>query len=148
MEKFRYSINNKLITCFTPLKDRIPIIMSDLEAKNCIGFDSEGVAIYNQSAINAGLEKEKRDKVDKINSEFISECLQTGVLFEGKKFQYDDTSRSRLLETKDDSRVTFWRSVDNVNVNFNNSKKNELYELLKLTYYTKFAESRQAIDAL
>jgi hypothetical protein len=70
------------------------------------------------------------------------------VAFEGNSFQYDDISRSRLLETKDDARVTFWRSVDNLNVIMTNLKKNELYELLKLTYYTKFAEKSAQIDLL
>lgn len=83
-----------------------------------------------------------------INTEFARQCSSVGVNFEGNSFQYDDISRSRLFETKDDARVTFWRSVDNVNVTMNNTKKNELYELLKLTYYTKFAEKSALIDAL
>jgi hypothetical protein len=83
-----------------------------------------------------------------INSDFEKACSEIGVDFEKNKYQYDDVSRARLLEVKDDARVNFWRSVDNVNVTMTNSKKNELYEVLKLTYYTKFAEKSAQIDAL
>ena len=70
------------------------------------------------------------------------------VDFEGNKFQYDDTSRSRLAETKDDARVTFWRSVDNKNIPLTNAKKNSLHKILIETYFTEFAKKSQVIDGL
>lgn len=90
----------------------------------------------------------KKLKTQKINSDFQTNCLEVGVAFEGNYFQYDDTSRARLLETKDDARVSFWRSVDNQNIPMTNEKKNELYELLKFTYYTRFAQKSLMIDSL
>lgn len=83
-----------------------------------------------------------------INSEFERQCSKVGVDFEGNKFQYDDTSRSRLLEVKDDARVGFWRNVDNENVYMDNIKKNSLYSTLVLAFYTKFAEKSQQIDTI
>lgn len=83
-----------------------------------------------------------------INSNFNAAASKIGVSFEGNYFQYDDTSRARLLETKDDARVSFWRSVDNQNIPMTNEKKNELYELVKFTYYTRFAQKSVMIDSL
>lgn len=145
---YRYNSNGKLITSSIPIKGLTPIAMTDAEAKHCIGFDSKGTPIYNQSAIDAEIQAAKQKQIDVINAEFDKQCSSVGVNFEGNSFQYDDISRSRLLETKDDARVTFWRSVDNVNVTMNNAKKNELYDLLKLTYYTKFAQKSAQIDSL
>lgn len=145
---YRFNQNGKLITSAIPIKGLTPISMTDAEAKHCIGFDASGTPIYSQAAIDAEIQAEKQKQIDAINTEFARQCSSVGVNFEGNNFQYDDISRSRLLETKDDPRVTFWRSVDNVNVTMNNTKKNELYELLKLTYYTKFAEKSALIDAL
>lgn len=108
--------------------------------------------------MNAEWAKEIQAKEVKRNFEYA--CINVGVIFEGNfinldmatvinpHFQYDTNSRNLLLEAKDDSRVTFWRSIDNENVILSNEKKNELYELLKVTYFMKFAESRQAIDNL
>ena len=115
-----------------------------------IGYENGQVLFSEEKAIQ---EKEiriyeKQIQINNINSNFDNECKNVGVSFEGNFFQYDDISRSRLQETKDDSRVTFWRSVGNLNVLMDNAKKNELYELLKLTYYTKFAEKSALIDAL
>lgn len=145
---YRYNSNGKLITSAIPIKGLTPILMTDAEAKHCIGFDSKGTPIYNQSAIDAEIQAAKQKQIDVINAEFDKQCSSVGVNFEGNSFQYDDISRSRLLETKDDARVTFWRSVDNVNVSMSNVKKNELYDLLKLTYYTKFAQKSAQIDSL
>ena len=145
---YRYNSNGKLITSAIPIKGLTPITMTDTEAKHCIGFDASGTPIYSQAAINAEINAEKQKQVSAINSEFARQCSSVGVNFEGNSFQYDDISRSRLLETKDDVRVGFWRSVDNVNVPLSNAKKNELYEVLKLTYYTKFAEKSAQIDSL
>ena len=145
---YRYNSNGKLITSSIPIKGLTPISMTDAEAKHCIGFDSKGTPIYNQVAIDAEIQTAKQKQIDVINAEFDRQCSSVGVNFEGNSFQYDDISRSRLLETKDDARVTFWRSVDNVNVSMSNVKKNELYDLLKLTYYTKFAQKSAQIDSL
>ena len=145
---YRYNSNGKLITSAIPIKGLTPITMTDTEAKHCIGFDANGVPIYSQAAIDAEIQAAKQKQVSAINAEFNKQCSSVGVNFEGNSFQYDDISRSRLLETKDDARVGFWRSVDNVNGPLSNAKKNELYEVLKLTYFSKFAESRYMIDNL
>lgn len=145
---YRYNDNGKLITSPIPLQGLTSVTMTDVEARHCIGFDSNGDPLYSQSAIDAEIQAEKRKQIDVINAEFKKQCSEIGVALDWNSFQYDDISRSRLLETKDDARVTFWRSVDNVNVTMNNTKKNELYELLKLTYYTKFAEKSALIDTL
>ena len=145
---YRYNDNGKLITSPIPLQGLTPVTMTDSEAKHCIGFDSEGNPIYSQAAIDAEIQAEKQKQINSINTEFARQCSSVGVNFEGNNFQYDDISRSRLLETKDDARVTFWRSVENLNVIMTNLKKNELYEVLKLTYYTKFAEKSAQIDLL
>lgn len=145
---YRYNDNGKLITSAIPIKGLTPIPMTDAEAKHCIGFDASGNPIYNQAAIDVEIQAAKQKQVSAINAEFDKQCSSVGVNFEGNSFQYDDISRSRLLETKDDARVGFWRSVDNVNVPLSNAKKNELYEVLKLTYYTKFAEKSAQIDSL
>ena len=145
---YRYNSNGKLITSAIPIKGLTPITMTDTEAKHCIGFDASGNPIYSQAAIDAETQAVKQKQIDSINTEFSRQCSSVGVNFEGNSFQYDDISRSRLLETKDDARVGFWRSVDNVNVPLSNAKKNELYEVLKLTYYTKFAEKSAQIDSL
>ena len=145
---YRYNSNGKLITSAIPIKGLTPITMTDTEAKHCIGFDAIGNPIYSQAAIDAEIQAAKQKQVSAINTEFARQCSIVGVNFEGNSFQYDDISRSRLLETKDDARVGFWRSVDNVNVPLSNAKKNELYEILKLTYYPKFAEKSAQIDSL
>lgn len=99
-------------------------------------------------------------KKNEVNQNFYNECKNIGVEFTGifqntngnnisnPKFQYDDVSRSRLAEVKDDSRVNFWRSVNDEFIVLSNSQKNELFELMKLTYYTKFYEKSLLIDSL
>lgn len=145
---YRYNSNGKLITSSIPIKGLTPITMTDTEAKHCIGFDANGVPIYNQAAIDAEIQAAKQKQVNAINTEFTRQCSSVGVNFEGNSFQYDDISRSRLLETKDDARVTFWRSVDNKNIPLTNVKKNSLYKVLIDTYYTEFAKKSQVIDGL
>lgn len=145
---YRYNSNGKLITSSIPIKGLTPITMTDTEAKHCIGFDANGVPIYNQAAIDAEIQAAKQKQVNAINTEFTRQCSSVGVNFEGNSFQYDDISRSRLLETKDDARVTFWRSVDNKNIPLSNVKKNSLYKVLIDTYYTEFAKKSQVIDGL
>ena len=99
-------------------------------------------------------------EAEAIKKNFESDCINIGAEFTGTftttenttvtnpHFQYDTISRNLLLEAKDDVRIPYWRSVENDNILLSNSQKNELYEILKLTYFSKFAESRQAIDRL
>jgi len=145
---YQYNIDNKLITSPIPLQGKVALTMTDAEAKHCIGFNANGNPVYNQIAIDSELQIIKQKQIDTINSEFDKQCSKIGIDFEGNKFQYDDTSRSRLAETKDDARVTFWRSVDNKNIPLTNAKKNSLYKVLIETYYTKFAEKSMVIDGL
>ena len=142
---YRYKKDNQLITSPVPLKGATSISLSDEDAKYFVGFDTMGKPIIDK---NKFAEIEKMKRVNEINSEFDRQCSKVGIDFEGNKFQYDDTSRSRLAETKDDARVTFWRSVDNKNIPLTNAKKNLLYNVLIETYYTKFAEKSMVIDGL
>lgn len=144
---YRYNINNKLITSAKPIQGEIPLTMTDAEAKYCIGFD-KGTPIYDEAARQRDVQAAKQKQIDAINLEFERQCSIVGATFEGNNFQFDDISRSRLLEVKDDSRVDFWRSVGNVNVPMTNTKKNSLYSALVLAFYTKFAEKSAQIDAL
>lgn len=142
---YRFNQNGKLITSAIPIRGLIPISLTDEEAKYFTGFNESGKPVIDRNKF-ASIEKIKQ--VNEINTEFDRQCSKVGVDFEGNKFQYDDTSRSRLAETKDDIRVRFWRSVDNVNVDMSNEKKNLLYKVLIETYYTKFYEKTQVIDGL
>ena len=142
---YRYKKENQLITSAIPLQGLTLVILSDEDAKYFVGFDTTGKAIIDKNKF-AEIEIQKR--VNEINSEFDRQCSKVGIDFEGNKFQYDDTSRSRLAETKDDARVTFWRSVDNKNIPLTNVKKNSLYKVLIDTYYTEFAKKSQVIDGL
>lgn len=99
-------------------------------------------------------------QAETIKKNFETECEQVGAEFTGvfattnetevvnPHFQYDTISRNLLLEAKDDVRIPYWRSVENHSVILTNEQKNALYEVLKFTYFYKFAESRQAIDNL
>lgn len=142
---YRFNQNGKLITSAIPIRGLIPISLTDEEAKYFTGFNESGKPVIDRNKF-ASIEKIKQ--VNEINTEFDRQCSKVGIDFEGNKFQYDDTSRSRLAETKDDIRVRFWRSVDNVNVDMSNEKKNLLYKVLIETYYTKFYEKTQVIDGL
>jgi len=144
---FRYNINDKLVTSPKPIQGETTLTMTDAEAKYCIGFD-KGTPIYDEVARQRDVQAAKQKQIDAINTEFDRQCTKVGIDFEGNKFQYDDTSRSRLAETKDDARVTFWRSVDNKNIPLSNVKKNSLYKVLIDTYYTEFAKKSQVIDGL
>ena len=145
---YRYNIGGKLVTVNFRMPELQELAMTDEEAKHCIGFDQNGTPLYDQEAIQAEIDRAKKQQIATINSNFDAHCKKLGTLFEGHYFQYDDVSRSRLQEVKDDARVTYWRSVDNVNVPLTNVQKNELYEELKVTYYTKFAEKSALIDSL
>jgi len=142
---YRYKKENQLITSSVPLQGLTLVILSDEDAKYFVGFDTAGKPIIDK---NKFAEIEKLKRVNEINTEFDRQCSKVGIDFEGNKFQYDDTSRSRLAETKDDARVTFWRSVDNKNIPLSNIKKNSLYKVLIDTYYTEFAKKSQVIDGL
>lgn len=142
---YRYKKENQLVTSAIPLQGLTLVILSDEDAKYFVGFDTTGKAVIDK---NKFAEIEKFKRVNEINSEFDRQCSKVGIDFEGNKFQYDDTSRSRLAETKDDVRVTFWRSVDNKNIPLSNVKKNSLYKVLIDTYYTEFAKKSQVIDGL
>jgi len=158
---YRYYSNGKLITSAIPIRGLIPISMTDAEAKHCIGFDSNGIPIYNQAAIDAEIQTAKQKQIDVINAEFDKQCSSVGVSFTGSfitidtnevitnpSFQYDDLSQNRLLKFKDIVEVNFWRSVENKNVQMTNEQKNTLYSLLLITWATKFAEKSQRIDLL
>ena len=142
---YRYKKENQLITSAIPLQGLTLVILSDEDAKYFVGFDTTGKPIIDK---NKFAEIEKLKRINEINAEFDRQCSKVGIDFEGNKFQYDDTSRSRLAETKDDARVTFWRSVDNKNISLTNVKKNSLYKVLIDTYYTEFAKKSQVIDGL
>ena len=142
---FCYKKENKLITSPIPIKGLTTINLSDEDVKYFVGFDTTGKPVID---INKFAAQEKEKQVQSINAEFDKQCSKIGIDFEGNKFQYDDTSRSRLAETKDDARVTFWRSVDNNNIPLTNAKKNSLHKVLIDTYYTEFAKKSQVIDGL
>jgi len=142
---FKYKKGNQLIVSAIPIQGLILVTLANEDVKYFVGFDAIGKPIIDR---NKFAETEKAKRANEINTEFERQCSKVGVDFEGNKFQYDDTSRSRLAETKDDIRVRFWRSVDNVNVDMSNEKKNLLYKVLIETYYTKFYEKTQVIDGL
>jgi len=142
---YRYKKENQLVTSAIPLQGLTLVTLSDEDVKYFVGFDAMGKAIIDK---NKFAEIEKAKRVNEINTEFDRQCSKVGIDFEGNKFQYDDTSRSRLAETKDDARVTFWRSVDNKNILLSNVKKNSLHKVLIDTYYTEFAKKSQVIDGL
>lgn len=142
---FCYKLDNRLVISQAPIQGLIRLTLTEDEIKFFDGFDSKGIPIINRNKFAA---QEKEKQVQSINAEFDKQCSKIGIDFEGNKFQYDDTSRSRLAETKDDARVTFWRSVDNKNIPLTNAKKNSLYKVLIDTYYTEFAKKSQVIDGL
>ena len=142
---YRYKKENQLITSSIPIHGLTLVTLPDEDVKYFVGFDAMGKPIIDK---NKFVEIEKQKRVNEINTEFDRQCSKVGIDFEGNKFQYDDTSRSRLAETKDDARVTFWRSVDNKNISLTNAKKNSLYKVLIDTYYTEFAKKSQVIDGL
>lgn len=114
--------------------------------------------IYSSGVITS--EQYKALKTEEIKSSFDYACVKTGIAMSGTfsvlpsgtasnpKFQYDFDSINKLESVVSDARVGYWRSVDNQNIVLTNQDKQTLLELLKVTYFTKFAESRAAIDAL
>ena len=142
---FRYKKENQLISSSIPIQGLTPIILSDEDAKYFIGFDASGKPIIDK---NKFAEIEKLKRVNEINTEFERQCSKVGVDFEGNKFQYDDTSRSRLYEAKDDDRIIYWISSDNNKIPLSNAKKNLLYKLMIETFYTEFDKKSKLIYGL
>lgn len=145
---FIYNNNGKIITSPVLIKGLTKVEMTNEQAKHCIGFDENNNPLYNQEAVEKENEYNRRKLVNEINAEFEKQCSKIGVLFEGNYFQYDDTSRARLLEVKDDDRVNVWRSVNDVFIPMTNTQKNNLYSTLVYAFYSKFQEKSQEIDSL
>jgi hypothetical protein len=144
---YRYNIDNKLITSPIPLPGETHINLTNEEAKFCIGFDVNGNAIYDQAAIEAENQRLKNIQIEEIKTEYLEKQKQ-GVSYNGNLYQYDLDSWSLLESVVSDSRVNFWRSVDNNNITLTNLEKSELLEILKVKYFTEFVESRNLIDNL
>lgn len=142
---FRYSSKGKLISSSVPIQGLMTISLTDEDVKFFVGFDANGNPIIDKNKF-ADIEKQKR--VNEINVEFERQCSKVGVDFEGNKFQYDDTSRSRLYEAKDDDRIIYWISSDNNKIPLSNAKKNLLYKLMIETFYTEFDKKSKLIYGL
>ena len=142
---FCYKKENKLITSPIPIKGLNTINLSDEDVKYFVGFDTTGKPVID---INKFAEIEKKKQVNEINAEFDRQCSKVGIDFEGNKFQYDDISRSRLYEAKDDDRIVYWISSDNNKIPLTNAKKNLLYKLMIETFYTEFDKKSKLIYGL
>ena len=142
---YRYKKENQLITSAIPLQGLTLVILSDEDAKYFVGFDTTGKPIIDK---NKFAEIEKLKRVNEINTEFDRQCSKVGIDFEGNKFQYDDISRSRLYEAKDDDRIVYWISSDNNKIPLSNAKKNLLYKLMIETFYTEFDKKSKLIYGL
>ena len=157
---FYYNIDGKLQTSPIPIKGQTPVNLTAEQAKICVGFDSQGNPIYDSSILDRENELAKQKTISEIKTAFENACVKTGVALNGiypmlsgvtinnPKFQYDFDSINKLESVVSDARVGYWRSVDNKNIVLTNQDKQTLLELLKVTYFTKFAESRTAIDNL
>ena len=142
---FRYSSKGKLISSSVPIQGLMTISLTDEDVKFFVGFDANGNPIIDK---NKFAEIEKLKRVNEINTEFERQCSKVGVDFEGNKFQYDDTSRARLYEAKDDDRIIYWISSDNNKIPLSNAKKNLLYKLMIETFYTEFDKKSKLIYGL
>jgi len=142
---YYYKKENKLITSPIPIKGLTTINLSDEDVKYFVGFDTTGKPVID---INKFAEIEKKKQVNEINAEFDRQCSKVGIDFEGNKFQYDDISRSRLYEAKDDDRIVYWISSDNNKIPLTNAKKNLLYKLMIETFYTEFDKKSKLIYGL
>lgn len=157
---FYYNIDGKLQTSPIPIKGKTPVNLTADQAKICVGFDAQGNPIYDSSILDRENELAKQKAVNEIKTAFETACIKTGVVLSGiypmlsgvtinnPKFQYDKDSWQTLESVVSDARVGYWRSIENQNIVLTNQDKQTLLELLKVTYFTKFAESRAAIDAL
>lgn len=142
---YRYKKENQLITSSIPLQGLTLVTLSDEDVKYFVGFDTMGKPIIDK---NKFVEIEKQKRVNEINAEFDRQCSKVGIDFEGNKFQYDDISRSRLYEAKDDDRIVYWISSDNNKIPLSNAKKNLLYKLMIETFYTEFDKKSKLIYGL
>jgi len=164
---FRYNDNGKLISSMLPIEGLTLVTLTEQELNHCIGFDPNGQPLYDTVAIQREIDAEKEERITIINREFDNECKNIGVEFAGTfnilnseetivnpRFQYDDESQNRLLKFKDIEECGFWRSVntdktkDNKNVVMSNAQKNNLYNLLLLTWGNKFAAKSAQIDLI
>lgn len=157
---YYYNNSGKLQTSPIPITGKTPVNLTPEQAKICTGFDAQGNPIYDSSILDREQERAKQKAANGIKSAFESACVKDGIALTGiynivsggtvnnPKFQYDKDSWQMLESIVSDARVGFWRSLDNQNIVLTAQDKTALLELLKFTYFTKFAESRAAIDAL
>lgn len=97
--------------------------------------------------------------------DFEKQAKKVGVVFAGTYniynsqntitdpiFAYDLDSRMTLLELiiyKDSlGDLPYWRTLDGINVVLSLAQKNDLYDLLRYTYFTGLAEVNTGIDAI
>lgn len=142
---FKYKKGSQLIVSAIPIQGLTLVTIADEDVKYFAGFDAAGKPIIDK---NKFAEIEKLKRVNEINTEFERQCSKVGVDFEGNKFQYDDTSRARLYEAKDDDRIIYWISSDNNKIPLSNAKKNLLYKLMIETFYTEFDKKSKLIYGL
>ena len=157
---YYYNNSGKLQTSPIPIKGKTAVPLTADQAKICIGFDSQGNPIFDNSILEKEQARAKEKAVYEIKTAFENACVKTGVALNGiypmlsgvtinnPKFQYDFDSINKLESVVSDARVGYWRSIENQNIVLTNQDKQTLLELLKVTYFTKFAESRTAIDNL
>ena len=157
---YYYNNNGKLQTSSVLIAGQAHVNLTADQAKICVGFDAQGNPIYDNSILEREQEQVKKKASDEIKTAFESDCVKVGVVLSGvypmvsgvtinnPKFQYDKDSWQLLESVVSDARVGYWRSIENQNIVLTNQDKQTLLELLKVTYFTKFAESRTAIDNL
>ena len=157
---YYYNNNGKLQTSSVPIKGQTAVILTAEEAKICTGFDSQGNPVFDNSILDRENELARLKAANEIKNAFDTACVKDGIALSGiytmisgvtinnPKFQYDKDSWQLLESVVDDARVGYWRSLNNQNIVLTNQDKHTLLDLLKVTYFTKFAESRDAIDAL
>jgi len=158
---YYYNNGGKLQTSAIPLKGKTPVQMTAEQVEICTGFDVNGIPIFDQSIIDRKNERIKEKQINDIKNSFEIGASDIGVEFNGvfytiedgtavfnPKFQYDFLSIQKLESVVSDARVSYWRTVDNKNLSMTLQNKMDLLELLKVTYFLKFKESRDAIDAL
>ena len=157
---YYYNNDGRLQTSSVPINGQTAVILTAEEAKICTGFDKTGNPVFDNSILEKEQDRAKDKVANEIKAAFESDCVKVGVALAGvypmlsgvtvnnPKFQYDFDSVQKLESVVSDARVGYWRSVDNKNIVLTNQDKQTLLELLKVTYFTKFAESRAAIDNL
>lgn len=160
---YRYNDNGRLVTSWAPLHQFGDAINfnSEEEARLCVGFDADGKPIIDNTILEKEKELARQRAADTIKNAFEIDASTIGVEFNGvfytiedgvavfnPRFQYDFLSIQKLESVVSDARVPYWRTVDNKNLALTLQNKMDLLELLKVTYFSKFKESRDAIDAL